>query len=139
VKTSARDLLQFVEINMNSARQEVKLRQAILDTHTGYFKLGAMTQDLIWEQYAYPFQVDALVEGNSSKVAFETHVVTALNPPQPAQQAVWINKTGGTSGFAAYAAFVPAKKFGIVVLANKNYPNEPRVRLADRIMRRIFE
>jgi beta-lactamase class C len=139
VKTSARDLLRFVEININPAPQEAKLRQAILDTHTGYFKLGAMTQDLIWEQYAYPFQLEALVEGNSSKVAFETHAVAPLNPPLPAQDAVWINKTGGTNGFAAYAAFVPAKKFGIVVLANKNYPNEPRVRLAERIMRRVFE
>jgi beta-lactamase class C len=29
---------------------------------------------------------------------------------------------------------VPAKKLGIVLLANKNYPNESRVQLAYRIL-----
>jgi len=31
-----------------------ELQRAITDTHTGYFKAGVMTQDLVWEQYAYP-------------------------------------------------------------------------------------
>ena len=55
----------------------------------------------------------------------------------PPQQAVWINKTGSTNGFAAYVAFVPAKKIGIVVLANKNVPIAPRVRLAYEILEKL--
>jgi len=96
-----------------------------------------MTQDLIWEQYAYPVQLNSLLEGNSGKVAYETNAVTALNPPQPPREAVWINKTGATNGFSGYVAFVPAKKVGIVVLANKSYPNEPRIRLAYRILNEL--
>jgi beta-lactamase class C len=134
VKTSARDLIRFVEVNLSPASEEKKLQRAILDTHTGYFQLGSMTQDLIWEQYGYPVKLDALLEGNSGKVALETNPVTALNPPQPPREAGWINKTGSTNGFSAYVAFVPAKKLGIVVLVNKNCPAEPRVRLAYRIL-----
>lgn len=134
VKTSAKDLIRFVEANIKRQEADPQLNQALLDTHTGYFKLGAMTQDLVWEQYSYPVALDALIEGNSNKLAFETNAVTAIDPPLPAQNAVWINKTGSTNGFGAYVAFVPAKGLGIVVLANKNYPNEARVRLAYKIL-----
>ena len=134
VKTTSKDMIRFVEANMGLAETSPLLKRAMADTHTGYFQLRAMTQDLIWEQYRYPVSLDALLEGNSNKMAYESNAVTALNPPLPPQQSVWINKTGSTNGFGAYVAFVPAKKLGIVMLANKNFPNEARVRLAYRIL-----
>jgi beta-lactamase class C len=134
VKTNTKDLIRFVEANINHKESDPNLNQAILDTHTGYFKVGSTTQDLIWEQYRYPVKLDALIKGNSNTMAYESHAVTALDPPLPAQDLVWINKTGATTGFGAYVAFVPAKAIGIVVLANRNYPNEARVRLAHEIL-----
>ncbi|MEK1907538.1 MAG: class C beta-lactamase [Pseudomonas sp.] len=134
VKTSARDLLRFVEANLGRRELEPALKQALSATRTGYFRLGAMTQDLVWEQYGYPVALDALLQGNSNQVAYQSHAVRKLQPPLPVQEAVWVNKTGSTNGFGAYVAFVPAKQIGIVLLANRNYPNEDRVRLAYRIL-----
>lgn len=139
VKTTSKDLVRFVEANMALAQTSPLLKRALADTHTGYFKLGDMTQDLIWEQYDYPVTLSALLDGNSNKIAYESNAVEVITPPRPAQQSVWINKTGSTNGFGAYVAFVPAKKLGIVMLANKNIPNEARVRLAYRIMSELEE
>ena len=136
VRTSARDLIRFVEANLRGPGT-TPLQRAIEATHTGYFRAGALTQDLVWEQYPYPVALPVLLEGNGDKMAYETQDVTAIDPPQPPQQAVWINKTGSTNGFAAYVAFVPAKKIGIVVLANKNVPIAPRVRLAYEILEKL--
>jgi beta-lactamase class C len=134
VRASSKDLLRFIEVNLGLVDTGSTLKRAIAATRRGYFKLGPMTQDLIWEQYDYPVELEALLEGNGSKMAYQSHAVTALSPPMPAEDAAWVNKTGSTNGFGAYLAFVPAKKLGIVVLANKNYPNEDRVRLAHRIL-----
>lgn len=136
VRTSARDLIRFVEANLRGPGT-TPLQRAIEATHTGYFRARALTQDLVWEQYPYPVTLPVLLEGNGDKMAYETQDVTAIDPPQPPQQAVWINKTGSTNGFAAYVAFVPAKKIGIVVLANKNVPIAPRVRLAYEILEKL--
>lgn len=134
VKTSSKDLIHFIEANMGLAQTSPALERALAATHTGYFELGPMTQDLIWEQYQYPVTLNALLGGNSDKLAYESNAVTTLSPPRLPQQLVWINKTGSTNGFGAYVAFVPAKHIGIVILANKNFPNEARVRLAHRIL-----
>ncbi len=134
VKSTARDMIRFVEVNLGVAPVDADIQRAIAATHTGYYQLGAMTQDLIWEQYRYPVSTNDLEAGNSAKVAFETLPVQALQPPRAPQEAVWINKTGATNGFGAYVAFVPSRKLGIVILANRNYPNEARVRLALRIL-----
>lgn len=130
VKTTARDLIHFLETNIDPSHVDDKIRLALGATRTGYFKLGAMTQALIWEQYDEPVQLDDLLEGNSAKIAYHTNPVEAIVPPRPADQAVWVNKTGSTNGFGAYVAFVPDQQVGVVILANKNFPIEARVRLA---------
>ena len=58
VKTTAADMLRFIEANMHSGTLEEPLQGAIIDTHTAYFTAGVMTQDLIWEQYPYPVRAE---------------------------------------------------------------------------------
>ena len=134
LKSTAADMLRFMQANMNLISLDDKLQQAILQTHTGYFRAGAMTQDLVWEQYAYPVTLDALLQGNSAAVILHPTPVSRLSPPQAPGQDVWINKTGSTNGFGAYMAFVPLRKMGIVILANKNFPIDERVRAAHEIL-----
>lgn len=134
VKTSAADLLAYVGANMKPASLEKPLQQAIALTHSAYYTVGDMTQGLGWEMYRYPITLDRLLDGNSTPMAMEAHKVQWLNPPQAQPENVLINKTGSTGGFGAYVAYVPSKGIGIVMLANKNYPNAERVRIAHQIL-----
>ena len=137
VKTTARDLIHFTELSLGQGDASPLVRKALADTRTGYFRVGPMVQDLIWEQYPYPVEVKSLLVGNSNKMAYENNGAIALNPPLAPQQAVWVNKTGSTNGFGAYAVFVPAEQKAIVILANKNYPNDARVELAYEILKAL--
>jgi beta-lactamase class C len=134
IKSTATDMIRFVEANMKMIELNKKLQRAITDTHTGYFKAGLMTQDLIWEQYPYPVALETLLEGNSSAMIFNATPVSAIAPPEKPREDVWINKTGSTNGFGAYVAFIPEKRLGIVILANENYPIEERVAAAYKIL-----
>ena len=134
VKSTSRDLLHLVEAQLGIVETDSSVRQAIAATRTGYYRVGAMTQALVWEQYDYPVALDDLLVGNGSKMVLESQPVEAIAPPLPPQTDAWINKTGSTNGFGAYVAFIPAKQLGIVILANRYYPNEERVRLAHRIL-----
>ena len=134
VKTSARDMLRFVEANMGAGRLDPALRRALAATHTGHYQVGGMAQALGWETYAWPASLDVLLAGNSTAMALQAHAVTPAPPPQGD---ILVNKTGSTNGFGAYAAFVPARRIGVVLLANRNYPNAERVRAAYAILQAL--
>ncbi|MBB6287097.1 MULTISPECIES: class C beta-lactamase [unclassified Pseudomonas] len=134
IKTSAADLLKYVEVNMHPANLDKTLQQAITVTHTGYYSVDGMIQGLGWEMYPYPIQLDALIAGNSTPMAMEPHTVDWLTPPQAPHADTLVNKTGSTNGFGAYVAYVPSKGLGVVILANKNYPNAERVKVAHAIL-----
>jgi beta-lactamase class C len=139
IKSTAADMLRFVAANMDLIKLDGKFQRAITATHTGYFKAGVLTQDLIWEQYPYPVELKTLQEGNGSAMVYNATPAVEIKPPQPPQPDVWINKTGSTNGFGTYVAFVPEKHIGIVILANKNFPTEDRVNIAYQILTALAE
>lgn len=134
IKTSAKDLLGYVAVNMNPAGRGKNIERTIAVTHTGYYRVEGMSQGLGWEIYPYPIELKVLIDGNSTPMAMEPHKVEWLIPPQAPFADSLVNKTGSTNGFGAYVAYVPGKRMGVVILANKNYPNAERVKVAHAIL-----
>ncbi|MCO3896524.1 beta-lactamase, partial [Pseudomonas aeruginosa] len=123
VKTSAADLLRFVDANLHPERLDRPWAQALDATHRGYYKVGDMTQGLGWEAYDWPISLKRLQAGNSTPMALQPHRIARLPAPQALEGQRLLNKTGSTNGFGAYVAFVPGRDLGLVILANRNYPN----------------
>ncbi|MEM0549048.1 MULTISPECIES: FOX/MOX family class C beta-lactamase [Aeromonas] len=138
IKTSSADLLAFVKANISGVDDKA-LQQAISLTHQGRYSVGEMTQGLGWESYAYPVSEQTLLAGNSSAVIYNANPVKPVAASQETGGARLYNKTGSTNGFGAYVAFVPAKGIGIVMLANRNYPNDARVKAAYAILSKLAD
>ncbi|WP_032072107.1 MULTISPECIES: cephalosporin-hydrolyzing class C beta-lactamase FOX-7 [Enterobacteriaceae] len=138
IKTGSADLLKFTEANMGY-QGDAALKSAIALTHTGFYSVGDMTQGLGWESYAYPLTEQALLAGNSPAVSFQANPVTRFAVPKAMGEQRLYNKTGSTGGFGAYVAFVPARGIAIVMLANRNYPIEARVKAAHAILSQLAE
>ena len=134
VRSSTADMIRYVQANIDPSQLDATVRRAIEGTHVGYYRIGRTIQGLGWEQYPMPVSLDTLQDGNSTKMSREANPVTLLTPPKPASDNTWYNKTGATNGFGAYVAFIPARKIGIVILANKNYPIAERVKAAYTIL-----
>jgi beta-lactamase class C len=117
IKSTAADMIRFVEVSMGLGDIPPKLRTALDATHVGYAKAGDLTQDLVWEQYPYPVALERIVAGNSSAMSLQPVPATMLSPPTPPRSDVIINKTGSTNGFGAYVAFVPTASPDVAGLA----------------------
>jgi beta-lactamase class C len=130
LKCTASGLLRFVEANIRPDKLEPVVRGAVEATQIGYFKVGGMVQGFGWEQYPYPVALKRLLAGNSNDMIFKPNAASPLDPPRKPSGPTLFNKTGSTSGFSAYAVFVPARKIGIVLMANKALPSPPRVTAA---------
>lgn len=138
VKTTVQDLLRFVELHLQSAlgtsSLELPLKKALATTQMGYVQVNGMTQGLGWEMYNTPTTLDRLLAGNSSTMSYEPQNTKCIIPPLPPREQVLLNKTGSTGGFGAYVLALPQQRLGLVLLANKNYPNEARIKAAWNIL-----
>lgn len=138
VKSSVVDMTRFLEANLGTVDVPKEFSAALAGTRTGYFKTEYSVQDLVWEQYPWPMGMELLKNGNSSKMALTVQPVERLNPPlAPATEGAFLNKTGGTAGFGSYVVLVPSDKLGVVVLANRNYPNEARANATKKLIEEI--
>ncbi|HAI05183.1 MAG: beta-lactamase [Pantoea sp.] len=137
VKSTARDMLTFMQANADPNRLSsgnTVLRNAIRTAQSRYFKVRDFYQGLGWEIYDWPASAAAIIADSESSVALKPQPATLLNPAVPSQRASWVHKTGATNGFGAYVAFIPEQNTGIVMLANKNYPNPLRIKTAWKIL-----
>ena len=67
-------------------------------------------------------------------MALKPQPVERFSVPKPAEGDLLLNKTGSTNGFGAYILLLPARDTGLVILANRNYPNAERARLALQLL-----
>ncbi|HHX8439265.1 TPA: class C beta-lactamase [Vibrio diabolicus] len=138
IKSTSLDMLQYIEANMGQAQLTTDIENALERTHTKYFDTDTFTQAVGWEGYDYPVSLSQLLKGNSSDVILNAKPVQASLSGTLGRD-VWYNKTGSTGGFGAYVAYVPSEKIGIVILANKNYPNAERVEAAYNIISSVVK
>jgi len=135
VKTSIKDMARWVMANMSSdAVSDTSLKQGIALAQSRYWRVGAMYQGLGWEMLNWPVDAKTVVNGSDNNVALAPLPAVEIHPAAPAVKASWVHKTGSTGGFGSYVAFIPEKQLGIVMLANKSYPNPARVEAAYRIL-----
>lgn len=135
VKTNVKDMASWVVANMvPDGVQDASLKQGMVLAQSRYWRTGSMYQGLGWEMLNWPVEAKTVVEGSDNKVALAPLPVAEVNPPAPPVKASWVHKTGSTGGFGSYVAFIPEKELGIVMLANKSYPNPARVEAAYRIL-----
>jgi len=141
VKSTARDMMTFMQANADPNRLSAGnavLRNAIRTAQSRYVKTRTFYQGLGWEIYDWPVSLETLTADTANAVALQPQPVTLLEPARPSQSASWVHKTGSTNGFGAYIAFIPEKNTGIVMLANKNYPNPLRIKAAWQIMQALL-
>ncbi|MDJ0039126.1 class C beta-lactamase [Pantoea allii] len=140
VKSTARDMMTFMQANANPnglSSGNTVLRNGMITAQSRYLTAGKLSQGLGWESYPWPMDTQTIVDASDNNMARQAQPATLLNPPKPADRASWIHKTGSTNGFGAYIAFIPQLNSGVVMLANKNYPNPARIKAAAAILEAI--
>ncbi len=136
LKSSIEDMTQWMYINMDSNTVKSNtLRKGITLSQLGYYySENKIYQGLGWEMYDYPVNEELVMRNSSNDVALLAKEIQEVKPEHMNGRQLFIHKTGATNGFGAYVAFIPSEKIGIVMLANKNFPNAERVKAAFAIL-----
>lgn len=128
VKSSARDMLKVLDAELGVGDIADELKNAIARTQQPEYRTAYFDQAMIWERYSWPIDLKTMLAGNGVDFILSSQATENLKPGPIIEEKVILSKTGSTNGFGGYIAVVPSKKVGVVVLANRNYPNEARVK-----------
>ncbi|MBK4216504.1 beta-lactamase [Paracoccus caeni] len=139
VKSSVTDMLTYLDAQLGQGQVPQDLAQAIQATQAGQTQTAHFQQAMIWERYGWPADLNRLLAGNDSSMALESQPADRLDSPDTKSDGVLLSKTGSTSGFGGYVALIPEEDFGIVILANRNYPNQVRVEAGIALAQRLIE
>lgn len=138
LKSTVQDMAVWIQANIDpEVVVPTTLKRGITLSQQRYTRIGSMYQGLGWDIFNWPAESCMVIYCSERRMANEPQVSVLINPPAPAVKSSWVHKTGSTPGFASYVAFIPEKKIGIVVLANKNYPIADRINLAYFILRQL--
>ncbi len=137
VKSTARDMLRLLDLELGHIESSLELSAALARTRQGQTKTPYYVQDMIWEQYPWPASLAEMEKGSGYNFVLKPKPVQQFDPPMPPQQDVILNKTGSTNGFGGYVALLPGEDLGIVVLANRNYPNKARIRATYDLIQKL--
>lgn len=138
IKSTAVDMLSFMDAVMEVRLVPEPLKSALRRTREGQFQTSSFTQGMIWEQYAWPTDLATLLAGNAYDFVLKPQPMQRITPARAPQDKALLGKTGSTNGFGAYVAVLPAEKLGVVVLANRNFPNEARVKASYALIQSIL-
>jgi len=134
VKSTLPDMLSFIDANLNPQKYPADIRQAISETHKGFYQVGTMYQALGWEEFSYPAPLQTLLDSNSEQIVMKPNKVAAISK-EPSVKIY--HKTGSTNGFGTYVVFIPKENIGLVMLTNKRIPNEERIKAAYAVLNAI--
>lgn len=125
IKSSVTDMTRFLDAHLGNLTLEGEITAALARTRRSDYDTAHYAQAMIWEGYPWPVDAAALAAGNSPDMAMSPQPMTKVDARQ-LEGDVYLNKTGATNGFGSYVAMVPSERIGVVVLANRNYPNPVR-------------
>lgn len=139
IKSSARDMLHLLDAQMDQGGLPADLAAAITETQRPQRRTSSFEQAMIWERYPLPVDLQQMLAGNSLDFILNAQPADAVDPASANDRDVILSKTGATNGFGAYVAVIPSRQLGIVVLANRNYPNEARVTATYRLIEQLLQ
>ncbi len=137
IKTTAADLLRFIEASVDPERSEGPLRTALTAARSPVYQVRQMHQGLGWELYRAPARRTDLFQGIDPEFVLKANKIAPPSLHVPAEMIATLSKTGSTSGFGAYALFQPGRGTGIVILANRFWPNSARIEAAYSVLAKI--
>lgn len=105
-----------------------ELKNAVAHTQQPEYRTAYFEQAMIWERYSWPVDLQTILAGNGVDFILNPLSTEDLKPGPIFEEEIILSKTGSTNGFGGYISVVPSEKIGVVVLANRNYLNEGRVK-----------
>jgi len=77
--------------------------------------------------------------GNGYDFILKPQPVKVVSLATPQSRDRLFNKTGSTDGFGGYVVMIPSRQIGIIMLANRNTPNEARVQAAYTLLKTLLQ